>query len=117
MKCYFFSVCFTINGFRNCSDSRENGTIPENSIFYRGKCLMDESDLEDILGNYTYYYACEYKDDKTGNMTDGLYYNETNCGADELFPGHPDPSKYTVVQYTLQFPKSKHYFFRHRQSL
>lgn len=78
---------------------------------------MDESDLEDILGNYTYYYACEYKDDKTGNMTDGLYYNETNCGADELFPGHPDPSKYTVVQYTLQFPKSKHYFFRHRQSL
>ena len=94
MKCYFFSVCFTINGFRNCSDSRENGTIPENSIFYRGKCLMDESDLEDILGNYTYYYACEYKDDKTGNMTDGLYYNETNCGADELFPGYPDPSSY-----------------------
>ena len=77
---------------------------------------MDESDLEDILGNYTYYYACEYKDDKTGNMTDGLYYNETNCGADELFPGYPDPSLYTV-QYTLQFPKSKHYFFRHRQSL
>ena len=62
---------------------------------------MDESDLEDILGNYTYYYACEYKDAKTGNMTDGLYYNETHCGADELFPGYPDPGLY-IVKYKIQ---------------
>lgn len=82
--------CFNINGFRNCSDSRENGTIPENSIYYMGKCLTDDKDLEQIKDNFTYFYGCEYKDDN-GIGLSGMYYNETHCGADELFPGYPNP--------------------------
>ena len=74
----FFSDCFNINDYRNCTDARLNGNISENAIYFLGRCLTEEDeDYKKIQNDIGFYYNCSETE---------VYINSSTCGNITYFP-------------------------------
>lgn len=72
-----FSVCFNINGYKDCVEQRSNATIPAESVYFLGRCLTNETEWETLRDNISHYYKCG---------EDQVYINERDCSSLDDFP-------------------------------
>ena len=77
----FVLVCFSINDFKNCTESRANGTIPSDSIYHNGMCITDPDGLQEIRDNYADYYPCEIDEKNKGYLVWDDTYRNFSCQA------------------------------------
>jgi solute carrier family 6 amino acid transporter-like protein 5/7/9/14 len=110
---YNSAFCFSINGYKNCTDLRLNGTISPESIYFLGRCLdpeLDSADYDDIRNNKTFYYGCEYhnKTETSDIVFKGVFIdafatksNYSTCVDESEFPNKlfdiPKPKRKTAA--------------------
>ena len=80
---FFISVCFNINDYKNCTEARVNGTISQDAIYFLGRCLTQDEDLQKIRNNISFYYDCGIPENYTENE---VYITPDTCGNLTEFP-------------------------------
>ena len=74
----YIPVCFNINDYKNCTEARVNGTISQDAIYFLGRCLTQDEDLQKIRNNVSFYYDC--------GPDNEVYISPDTCGNLTSFP-------------------------------